>query len=164
MTPATSHQVDALLLLISATFTMAVVPGIAFFYGGMTGREGAARAFRAVVAGSGVVVGLAVLGGYGMIAGPPLIAHLVGVPDPGFFWSSSHPGAPVDPYPLARAGYLVAVCTVAVAILGTAPASRVTLRAWMAFCAIWTVVVLFPACYAVFALSDGWAVAGMHVI
>lgn len=164
MTAATSHEVDALLLLISGTFTMAVVPGLAFFYGGMTGRAGAARAFRAVLAGSGVVVGLAVLGGYGMIAGRPLIAHLVGRPDPGL--ASVLPGsaATADPYPIARAGYLVAVCAVAVAILGTAVASRVTLRAWLLFCAVWSVVVLFPACYAVFALSDGWAVAGMHVV
>ncbi len=164
MTPATSHQVDALLLLISATFTMAVVPGLAFFYGGMTGRSGAERAVRAVLTGSGIVVGLAVLGGYGMIEGSPLIAHLVGVPDPGLASLFSGAGKPADLYPLSRAAYLVAVCTVAVAILGTAVASRVTLRAWMVFCAVWTVAVLFPACYGVFALSDGWAVAGMHAI
>jgi Amt family ammonium transporter len=164
MTAATSHQVDALLLLICGAFTLAGVPGLAFFYGGMTGGAGAARAFRAVLSGSGVVVCVAVLGGYGMIAGPPLIPHVVGRPDLGLATLLSGTGASADPYPLARAGYLVAVCTVAVAIVGTAVASRITLRAWILFCIAWTVLVLFPACYAVFAYNDGWAVAGMQAV
>ena len=164
MSAATSQQADALLLLICGAFTMVVVPGLAFFYGGMTGRSGVGRAFRAVLAGSGVVVVLAVMGGYGMIAGRPLIAHVVGTPDMGLASLLSGTGRSADPYPLARAGYLIAVCAVAVAVMGTAVASRITLRAWLIFCAVWTVVVLFPACYAVFALSDGWAVAGMRVI
>jgi Amt family ammonium transporter len=165
MTPATSAQVDALLLLVSATFVMAVVPGLAFFYGGMTGAKGASQAFRAALVGSAIVVLLAVLGGYGMLAGSPLIAHLVGRPDWGLAdVFTPGKGTASTLYPLARAGYLIAVCAVAVTILGTAIASRVTLRAWAVFSALWSVLVLFPAGYAVFALGDGWAVAGMHVI
>jgi len=164
MTAATSDQVDALLLLICGAFTLAVVPGLAFFYGGMTGRAGAARAFRAVLTGSAVVVSLAVLGGYGMIVGRPLIPHVVGRPDPGLASLLPGTGTSADPYPLAHAGYLIAVCAVAVAVAGTAVASRITLRAWTVFCTAWTLLVLFPACYAVFALSDGWAVAGMQVV
>lgn len=165
MTPATSEQVDALMLLVAATLVMAVVPGLAFFYGGMTGARGAATALRAALVGSAIVVVLAVLGGYGMLAGSPLIAHVIGRPDWGLsdLFSPGRDGASTM-YPLARAGYLIAVCAVAVTILGTAVASRVTLRAWAVFSALWSVLVLFPAGYAVFALSDGWAVAGLHVI
>lgn len=165
MTPATSAQVDALLLLVSATFVMAVVPGLAFFYGGMTGSRGASQAFRAALTGSAIVVVLAVAGGYGMLAGDPLVAHVVGRPDWGLSGQfTPGQGTASTMYPLARAGYLIAVCAVAVTILGAAVASRVTLRAWAVFSALWSVLVLFPAGYAVFALGDGWAVAGMHVI
>jgi Amt family ammonium transporter len=69
-----------------------------------------------------------------------------------------------DPYPLAQAAFLIALCAAAVAILGAAVASRVTLQAWLVFVALWSVLVLFPACFAVFALNDGWAVAGLQVI
>jgi Amt family ammonium transporter len=130
----------------------------------MTGRAGASRAFRAVLSGSAVVVVLAMIGGYGMIAGHPLIAHVVGKPDFALATLLPGMGRSADPYPLARAGYLIAVCAVAIAVLGTAVASRMTVRAWLIFCVVWTVLVLFPACYAVFAASDGWAVAGMQVI
>lgn len=165
MTPAPSSQVDALLLLISATFVMAVVPGLAFFYGGMTGARGASSAFRAALTGSAVVVVLALLGGYGMLVGRPLIAHVVGQPDWGMSGAvAAAQGGASTMYPLARAAYLIAVCAVAVTILGTAVASRVTLRAWAVFSAVWSVLVLFPAGYAVFALSDGWASSGMNVI
>jgi Amt family ammonium transporter len=166
--PATSQQTDTLLMLISASLVILIVPGVALFYGGMTGRAGAAQAFRAALSGTAVVVVLAVAGGYGLIAGPALIPRVLGRPDWGLAsllgGLGAHGVAGADSYALARAGYLVALCAVAVAILGAAVASRVTLRAWVVFVAVWSVLVLFPACYAVFALSDGWAVAGMNVI
>ncbi|WP_223690731.1 ammonium transporter [Leifsonia poae] len=162
---AQSRSVDALLLLISATLVMVIVPGIALFYGGMSGRAGAASAFRTVLSGAAVVIVLAVLGGYGLLAGTPWIAHLLGRPDPGLASLFAQAEAPSsDPYPLAHAGYLIALCAVAVAVLGAAVASRVTVRAWLVFVVLWSPLVLFPAGYAVFALSDGWAVAGMRAI
>lgn len=168
--PASSQQVDSLLMLVSATLVILVVAGIALFYGGMTGRDGAAQAFRAALSGAAVVVVLAVLGGFGLMLGPALVPTVVGQPDWALMRLLGDAGlgaggfATIDPYPLAHAGYLIALCVVAVAILGAAVASRVTLRAWVVFVALWSVLVLFPASYAVFALSNGWAVAGMHVI
>jgi ammonium transporter, Amt family len=164
-TSASSRQVDALLLIVCATFAFAVVPGVAFFYGGMSGRDGAIAAFRAAFSGAAVVVVLAVAGGYGLMVGPALIPGVVGRPD----WALgslvpkfAEPGG--DPYPLAQAAFLIVLCAVAVAILGAAVASRVTLQAWLVFVALWSVLVLFPVCFAVFALNDGWAVAGLQVI
>jgi Amt family ammonium transporter len=162
---ASSRQVDALLLIVCATFAFAVVPGVAFFYGGMAGRDGAIAAFRAAFSGAAVVVVLAVAGGYGLMVGPALIPGVVGRPD----WALgslipkfAERGG--DPYPLAQAAFLIVLCAVAVAILGAAVASRVTLQAWLVFVALWSVLVLFPVCFAVFALNDGWAVAGLQVI
>jgi Amt family ammonium transporter len=162
---ASSRQVDALLLIVCATFAFAVVPGVAFFYGGMSGRDGAIAAFRAAFSGAAVVVVLAVAGGYGLMVGPALIPGVVGRPD----WALgslvpkfAEPGG--DPYPLAQAAFLIVLCAVAVAILGAAVASRVTLQAWLVFVALWSVLVLFPVCFAVFALNDGWAVSGLQVI
>lgn len=162
---ASSRQVDALLLIVCATLAFAVVPGVAFFYGGMTGRAGVIAAFRTALSGAAVVVLLAVAGGYGLMVGPALVPGVVGRPDwalgsliPQFAERAS------DPYPLARAAFLIVLCAVSVAILGAAVSSRVTLRAWLVFVALWSVLVLFPACFAVFALSDGWAVHGLQVI
>lgn len=154
---ATSEQVDALLLFFCGALTLLIVPGLAFFVGGLAGRARARRALLFVLSGAAVVVILCVLGGYGMLAGEPLVPHLVGVPDPGL--AGQH-----GVYALARAGSLIATCTVAVAIVGAAIASRVTLRAWLVFCVLWSVLVLFPTGYAVFALGDGWAVSLLGVI
>ena len=162
---ASTRQVDALLLLVSATLAFAVVPGLAFFYGGMSGRAGAVAAFRASMSGAAVVVCLAVLGGAGLIVGPALIPGFVGRPDWGMLSLVTQAiGSDADAYPLARAAYLVALCAVATAILGASIASRVTLRAWLVFVVPWSVLVLFPVCYAVFSATDGWATAGMQVI
>lgn len=154
---ATSEQVDALLLFFCGALTLLVVPGLALFIGGLAGRERARRALLFVFTGTAVVVVLAVLGGYGMLAGAPLVPHLIGMPDPGLAGQSGV-------YALARAGSLIAVCAVAVSAVGAAVASRITLRAWIAFSALWSVLVLFPAGYAVFALSDGWAVSLLGVV
>jgi len=157
MGTATSEQVDALLLFFCGALTLLIVPGLAFFVGGLAGRARARRALLFVFAGAAVVVVLGVLGGYGLMAGAPLIPHLVGIPDPGL--ATQH-----GVYPLARAGALIATSAVAVAIVGAAVASRITLRAWLIFCALWSVLVLFPVGYAVFALSDGWAVSLLGVV
>lgn len=158
---ATSQQVDALLLLVCGALSLLIVPGLAFFVGGLAGSAGAARAIRFSLTGTAVVVLLGVLGGYGMLAGDPLIAHVIGRPDPGL---ASSLGSGAGPYPLAKAGYLLAVCAVSVTIVGVAVSSRITLRAWIVFCVLWCPLVLFPAGYAVFALDDGWAVSGLGVI
>ncbi|OJX76968.1 ammonium transporter [Leifsonia sp. 71-9] len=157
MGTATSEQVDALLLFFCGALTLLIVPGLAFFVGGLAGRARARRALLFVFAGAAVVVVLGVLGGYGLMAGAPLIPHLVGIPDPGL--ATQH-----GVYPLARAGALIATSAVAVAIVGAAVASRITVRAWLTFCALWSVLVLFPVGYAVFALSDGWAVSLLGVV
>ncbi|WP_348787968.1 ammonium transporter [Leifsonia sp. NPDC080035] len=154
---ATSQQVDALLLFVCSALTLLIVPGLAFFVGGLAGSAGAARAVRFAATGTAIVVVIGVLGGYGMLAGDPLVAHLIGRPDPGL-------GSVTGLYPLAHAGYLLAACAVSVTIVGVAVASRITLRAWIVFCVLWCPLVLFPAGYAVFALDDGWAVSGLGVI
>lgn len=156
-TAATSEQVDALLLFVCGALTLLVVPGLAFLIGGLAGRERARRALLFVLCGTAVVVLLSLLGGYGMLAGAPLLPHLVGAPD--FGLADQH-----GVYALARAGALITTCAVAVSVIGAAVASRITLRAWLVFCALWSVLVLFPVGYAVFALGDGWAVSVLGVV
>lgn len=154
---ATSQQVDALLLFVCGALTLLIVPGLAFFVGGLSGSVGTARTVRFAATGTAIVVLLGVLGGVGMLVGDPLVAQLIGRPDPGL--ASVH-----GVYPLARAGYLLAVCAVSVTIVGVAVASRIAFRAWIVFVVLWCPLVLFPAGYAVFALDDGWAVSGLGAI
>ncbi|MFF9562249.1 ammonium transporter [Leifsonia sp. NPDC014704] len=164
MAHATPDQVDALLLFFCGALVLLAAFGLAFFAGGMAGRARAARALRFVLVGAAVVVLLAVLGGYGMIVGDPLIPHLVGRPDVGLASMAGPDAADASPYPLARAGYLMAVLVLCTAIVGVAVASRLTLRAWIVFTVLWFPVVVVPVAYGVFALNDGWAVAGLKVV
>ena len=106
---ASSRQVDALLLIVSATFAFAVVPGVAF-YGGMYG-PGAVAAFRASISGAAVVVGLAMLGGVGLIvAGAHPRVHRTARLGNGLPLVAQATGSAADAYPLARAGYVIALC------------------------------------------------------
>ncbi|WP_285116459.1 ammonium transporter [Leifsonia sp. fls2-241-R2A-40a] len=164
MAQATPDQVDALLLFFCGALVMLAALGLAFFAGGMAGRARAARSFRFVLVGAAVVVVLAVFGGYGLIAGPPLIPHLVGRPDVGLASVAGVDPAASSPYPAARAGYLIAVLVLCTGIVGVAIASRVTLRAWILFSVLWLPLVVLPVAYGVFSLDDGWAVGGLGVV
>ncbi len=162
---ATSEQVDTLLLFVCGALTLLIPFGLAFFVGGLGGRAAASRAllFATIAAATTIVLG--VLGGYGMLAGAPWIAHVVGTPSFGLttgFGAADPRGASL--YELARAGAQLAACAVSVAIVGVAVASRITLRAWLVFLVLWTVLVLYPVGYAVFALDDGWATGLLGVI
>ncbi len=147
-------QVDALLLLTSGALVFVVVPGFALLYGGMISSAGAASAMRATFIGVGIAGVLFVIGGYGMLFGAPLVPGIVGVPGT----------VPDDQFALARACYAGAVCVLAVTIVASAVAPRVTVRGWAVFAAIWVTVVYFPAGFAVFNLMDGWATATLGVI
>lgn len=162
---ATGEQVDSLLLLVCGALTLLIPPGLAFFVGGLGGRSATSRALLFALTGTAATVLLGVLGGYGMLAGAPWIAHVVGTPSldlaTGFGAAGRHVGSL---YQLAHAGALLAACSVSVAIIGVAVASRVTLRAWLAFVVLWSVLVLYPVAYSVFALDDGWATGVLGVI
>ena len=147
-------QVDALLLLVSGALVFVIVPGFALLYGGMISSAGAASAMRATLVGAGVAGVLFVIAGYGMLFGTAFIPHVVGVPGT----------VPADAFALARACYAGAVCVLAVAIVASAVAPRVTVRGWAVFAAIWVVVVYLPSGFGVFNLMDGWASATFGVI
>ncbi|MGH1550956.1 hypothetical protein ACRAWB_17970 [Leifsonia poae] len=161
---ATPDQVDALLLFFCGALVLLAAFGLAFYVGGLGGRARAARAFRFVLVGVAVTVILAVAGGYGMVAGSPLIGHLLGRPDPGLASLAGTDPAATSPYPLARAGYVIAVLVLCTAVVAVAISSRLTLRAWIVFTVLWLPLVVFPVAYGVFSLDDGWAVAGLHVV
>ncbi|MEY9953354.1 ammonium transporter [Leifsonia sp. EB34] len=161
---ATGEQVDTLLLFVCAALTLLVPFGLAFFVGGLGGRSTTSRALKFALTGTAATVLLGVAGGYGMLAGRPWLAHVVGAPSFDLatgFGAASHRA---DLYALAKAGAILAAATVSVAIVGVAVASRITLRAWLVFTVLWSVLVLYPAGYAVFALDDGWATGVLGVI
>ena len=160
---AASEQVDTLLLFVCGALTLLVPFGLAFFVGGLGGRSTTSRALLFALTGTAVTVLLGVAGGYGMLAGRPLLPHVIGTPSfdlAAGFGAARHP----DAYELAAAGSLLAVASVAVSIVGVAVASRITLRAWLIFAVLWSVLVLYPVGYAVFALDDGWATGVLGVI
>ena len=164
MAQATPDQVDALLLFFCGALVLLAAFGLALFVGGLAGRARASRSFRFVLLGAAVTVLVAVLGGYGMVAGAPLIPRLLGEPDLGLASLAGTDPAAASPYPAAHAGYVIAVLVLCTAIVATAVASRLTLRAWIMFTVLWLVLVMFPVAYGVFSLDDGWATAGLRVI
>lgn len=164
MVQATPDQVDALLLFFCGALVLLAAVGLALFAGGLAGRARAARAFRFVLLGTAVTVLLAVLGVYGMIAGAPLVPHLIGTPDPSLASLGGTDPAGASPYPAARAGYLIAVLVLCTAVVAVAVASRLTLRAWIVFSIVWLVLVVSPVAYGVFSLDDGWASGALQVV
>src|SRR3954447_22779158 len=108
MAQATPDQVDALLLFFCGALVLLAAFGLAFFVGGLAGRARASRSIRFVLLGAGVTVLVAVLGGYGMVAGGPLIPRLLGRPDPGLVSLAGTDPTSASPYPAAHAGYVIA--------------------------------------------------------
>ncbi|MGO4534183.1 ammonium transporter [Leifsonia sp. 2MCAF36] len=161
---ATPDQVDALLLFFCGALVLLAAFGLAFFVGGLSGGARAARAFRFVALGAVATILLSALGGYGMVAGAPLIPHLLGIPDPGFASLSGTDPAASSPYPAAHAGYVIAVLALCTAVVAVAVSSRLTLRAWIVFSVVWLLLVVSPVAYGVLSLDDGWAAAGLQVV
>ncbi len=157
---------DTAWVLISAVLVLLMtIPGLALFYGGMTRTKNTLNMMMMSYISLAVVGALWVLIGYSIAFGNSLGgAGLLG--NPGEYFGlrtlmSEDSVAGTIPS-LAFVAFQAAFAIIATALISGAAADRISFRGWIAFSAVWALIVYFPVAHWVFAFSseDGGTVGG----
>ncbi|WP_341394267.1 ammonium transporter [Arthrobacter sp. G119Y2] len=150
-------------LLASSALVCLMIPGIAFFYGGMVGSRRILNMMLMCFAGASLVAVLWVLYGYSAAFGNSMTgAGLLGNPAEFFGLSELLVEDPESSLPTALfAAFQLMFACVTTALVAGAAAGRMKFGAWMLFAGLWATLVYFPVAHWVFAFSseDG-SVAG----
>ncbi len=156
MNPATVSAGDTAWVLISTALVMVMLPGLAFFYGGLVRSKGALNTMMMSVAALGVVGMQWVLFGYSLafhpgsgIVGGLGWRGLVGVD--GGPWPAYSPTIPH----LSYATYQAMFAAITVALVSGAVVERMRFRAYMLFVLLWTTIVYDPLAHWVWG-EGGW--------
>jgi Amt family ammonium transporter len=148
-----------------------MVPGLAFYYGGMTGFKTALNMLLMVSGAFAVVLVTWVLIGYTVAFGDSVGgAGLIGDPTEflglnGLLGSEDNEGLP----PLLVAGFMSIFASLTTGIIAGAAADRMKFGAWMVFAGIWLAVVYAPVCHWVFDFdaeghTGGWIANKLQAI
>jgi Amt family ammonium transporter len=162
---------DTAWILASTALVTLMVPGLAFYYGGMTGFRTALNMLMMVSGGFAVVLVTWVVVGYTIAFGDSVGgAGLVGDPTEflglnGLLGSDENEGLP----PLLVAGFMSIFAGLTTGIIAGAAADRMKFGAWMAFAGIWLVLVYAPVCHWVFDFdaeghTGGWIANQLQAI
>ncbi len=144
-------------VLVSAALVLLMIPGLAFFYGGLVRRKNVAGTLMQVIVTMGVVGVVWVLWGYSLAFGPSVggfIGNLEWFALSGV--SATEPGPYSDAIP--HQAFMIfqgmfAMITPAVVIGGFA--ERMKFSSFLVFIVIWLTVVYAPLAHWVWA-TDGW--------
>jgi len=148
-------------LLISSALVLLMIPGVAFFYGGMVRTKSVLNMLMMVMGALFAVGILWVAFGYSMAFGDSygqlgLLGNVFQ-----YDWLTSlmtdDPEAAVPA--MAFAAFQAMFACITVALIAGAIADRTKFGAWMVFAAIWAVIVYFPVAHWVFDLdgqNGGW--------
>ena len=151
-------------LLASSALVCLMIPGIAFFYGGMVGSRRILNMMLMCFGGASLVAVLWVLYGYSAAFGNSLTgAGLLGNPAEYFGLSQLLVEDPDSSLPLALfAAFQLMFACVTTALVAGAAAGRMKFGAWMLFAGLWATLVYFPVAHWVFAFSseDGTVTGG----
>ena len=151
-------------LLASSALVCLMIPGIAFFYGGMVGSRRILNMMLMCFGSASLVAVLWVLYGYSAAFGDSLGgAGLLGNPVEFLGLSAlltEDPNASI-PVALFAAFQLMFAC-VTTALVAGAAAGRMKFGAWMLFAGLWATLVYFPVAHWVFAFNsaDGSVTGG----
>ena len=151
-------------LLASSALVCLMIPGIAFFYGGMVGSRRILNMMMMCFGGASLVAVLWVLYGYSAAFGNSLGGvGLLGNPVEFLGLSSVLTEDPAASIPVAlfAAFQLMFACVTTALVAGSA-AGRMKFGAWMIFAGLWATLVYFPVAHWVFAFDseDGSVVGG----
>ncbi len=151
-------------LLASSALVCLMIPGIAFFYGGMVGSRRILNMMMMCFGGASLVAVLWVLYGYSAAFGNSLGGlGLLGDPVEFLGLSSVLTEDPAASIPVAlfAAFQLMFACVTTALVAGSA-AGRMKFGAWMVFAGLWATLVYFPVAHWVFAFDneDGSVVGG----
>ncbi|MDR2381063.1 MAG: ammonium transporter [Bifidobacteriaceae bacterium] len=146
---------DTAWILTSTALVTLMMPGLAFYYGGMTGFKTSLNMLMMVMGGFCVVmvawslVGYSIAfgdsyGGAGLLGNVTEYLGLRGmlVEDPN--------GLP----PMLLAGFMGIFCALTTGIIAGGAADRMKFGAWMVFAGLWSVLVYAPVCHWVFSFDN----------
>ena len=148
---------DTAWVLTSAALVLLMIPGLAFFYGGMT-RVKSVLNMLMMVMGALFIVGILWvafgysvafgdnLGDVGLLGNPTQFAWLEGL-----MTDDPEASLPV----MAFVAFQAMFACITVGLIAGAVADRTKFSAWMVFSAIWATLVYFPVAHWVWA-SGGW--------
>jgi Amt family ammonium transporter len=147
---------DTAWVLTSAALVMLMVPGLAFFYGGLVRGKSSLNTMMMSVAALALVSVQWVLFGYTLAFAPgsPFVGSLV-------WWGLGGVGADTLPAygatipHLAYAAFQAMFAGITVALVSGAIVERVRFRAYLLFVLLWTTLVYDPLAHWVWG-SDGW--------
>ena len=144
-------------VLTSAAMVLLMIPGLAFFYGGMV-RSKSVLNMLMMVMGSLFVVGILwVAFGYSMAFGTDIgDAGLLGSITENAWLTSLMADAPDASLPaMAFVAFQAMFACITVGLIAGAIADRTKFSAWMVFAALWATIVYFPVAHWVWA-AGGW--------
>ena len=151
------NSADTAWVLISAALVLLMIPGLAFFYGGLVRKKNVAGTLMQVIVTMGVVGVVWVLWGYSLAFGPS-IGGLVGNLE--WFALSGVSATEAGPYSdtIPHQAFMIfqgmfAMITPAVVIGGFA--ERMRFSSFLVFMVIWVTVVYAPLAHWVWG-ADGW--------
>ncbi|HWJ81355.1 MAG TPA: ammonium transporter [Nocardioides sp.] len=159
--PAATAAGDTAWLLAAAALVLVMVPGLAFFYGGMVRSTSVLNMMMMVFGALAVVTVVWVVVGYSIAFGDDVGLGLLGDPTQHLGLDgllAPEPGARFPTILFAVFQGLFAVVTVA--LIAGAIADRTRFGTWLVFCAVWTVLVYAPVAHWIFDFSAGDHVGG----
>jgi len=142
-------------VLTAAAMVLLMIPGLAFFYGGMVRSKSVLNMLMMVMGATFVVGILWVLFGYSMAFGTDQ-GGLVGSPTEFFGLESLMNDDPEAALPaMAFVSFQAMFACLTVGLIAGAIADRAKYAAWITFAAVWAILVYFPVAHWVWA-SGGW--------
>jgi Amt family ammonium transporter len=154
--PAASAAGDTAWLLASAALVLVMVPGLAFFYGGMVRSTSVLNMMMMVFGALAVVAVVWVVVGYSIAFGDDVGGGLLGDPLQHLGLDDmlgADPAATVPTILFAVFQGLFGVVTVA--LIAGAIADRTRFGTWLVFCVVWTLLVYAPVAHWIFDFSSG---------
>jgi Amt family ammonium transporter len=139
-------------LFTSAALVLLMVPGLAFFYGGMVRSKSVLNMLMMSFGSLGLIGVLWVVYGYSMTFGDDVGAGLLGDPFEALGLSGLMGGDALSGTGFAAFQAMFAILTVA--LISGAVADRVRFGSWLLFAGLWATIVYFPVAHWVFAFDD----------
>ncbi|MDR1394219.1 MAG: ammonium transporter [Bifidobacteriaceae bacterium] len=146
---------DTAWILTSTALVTLMMPGLALYYGGMTGFKTTLNMLMMVMGGfCAVLVAWSLLGytlafgqSYGQVGLLGNISQFIGMRG---MLADDPNGLP----PMALVGFMGIFCGLTTCIIAGAAADRMKFGAWIAFAAAWSILVYAPVCHWVFAFDN----------
>ena len=142
-------------VLTSAALVLVMIPGLAFFYGGMVRAKSVLNMIMMVMGALFVVGVLWVLFGYSMAFGTD-IGGLIGSPTEFLGLQGLMADDPAAALPaMAFVAFQAMFATITAGLIAGAVADRMKYATWLVFAGVWAMLVYFPVAHWVWA-SGGW--------